>query len=182
MNKLDQIKFEDIDLNDIELIRKWRNSSHVSKNMYTDNEISSDEQVKWFNNIKTNNATRYWIIKYNNLKIGVVNLANINFFEKKCDWAFYIGDKDYIGVGIGFLIEFKFIEFIFNTFEIDFLKCEVKTGNFEVLNMHKKFGFLEDITSKKTIMKNGNYLEVTMLKLSKIEWQKLRNRFVKILK
>jgi RimJ/RimL family protein N-acetyltransferase len=66
-----------VNLNDIELIRGWRNSPEVSSYMYDESYISEDQQREWFTRINTDVNSMYWIIEYDNKKLGLAspNLA-----------------------------------------------------------------------------------------------------------
>ena len=85
----------------IELVRKWRNSKEVSQYMYTEDIISFEAQKKWFEFISNSDKYIYWIVKYDNRLLGVVNLYEIDNRNKTAFWAFYLGDTSVRGAGIG---------------------------------------------------------------------------------
>ena len=54
-----ELKFLKLEEEHLEMVRKWRNSPDVSKYMYTDQYISEEDQVNWFNNVKHDPTREY---------------------------------------------------------------------------------------------------------------------------
>lgn len=63
---------------DIELVREKRNSQTVSQFMEYREHISADMQLQWFHSI-SNIHNLYYVISYNNKKVGLVNGAKIDW-------------------------------------------------------------------------------------------------------
>ena len=61
----------------LEMVRNWRNSPEVSKYMYTNQYISEQDQVSWFEKVKDDSTKAYWVIKIGDKYVGVVNLYDI---------------------------------------------------------------------------------------------------------
>jgi len=108
------IRLEKLTIDDIELIRKWRNSPEVSQYMYSENYISEEEQRQWFNKIDNEVRSIYWIIEYEGKKLGLVSLKGIDYTLSSCYWAFYLGNLSVRGAGIGAKVEYNVIEYVFN--------------------------------------------------------------------
>ncbi len=89
------IKLTRVQSDDIELIRQWRNSEHVSSNMEYKKYISEEEQMKWFKSIN-NPLNYYFLIEFEKKKIGVINVKNIQLNENYGEGGIFIGDKNYI--------------------------------------------------------------------------------------
>ncbi len=178
-----KIEFINIKEEDLELIRGWRNSEGVSKYMYTDQNISKEQQKKWFENqVKGSETNRYWIITYNNEKVGLVSINNIDKQNNKCSWAFYIGIPDLKGGGVGSIVEYKVIEFVFSELKMNKLCCEVFAFNKGVIKLHGKFGFVEEGLLKQHIYKAGKYLDVYTFALFPEQWAEKKSYIEKILK
>ena len=62
---------------DIELVRKWRNSPGIQQYMEYREFITEEMQKKWFESIN-NLQNFYFIIEYENKKIGLINTSNID--------------------------------------------------------------------------------------------------------
>jgi UDP-4-amino-4,6-dideoxy-N-acetyl-beta-L-altrosamine N-acetyltransferase len=159
----------------LELIRTWRSSPEVAQYMFTDNQITSEEQKAWYKKIKNDTSSVYWIIQYGNRPVGVANLAGINPILDSCYWGFYLGDTSIKGVGIGARVEFMVIDYVFNTLKLNKLRGEVFAFNEKVLAMHEKFGFKREAYYREHCKKNGVYHDVVGIGLLKSEWEQVRD-------
>lgn len=168
------IKLIDIQKDDLELIRKWRNSEEVAKYMYTDSIISKEQQENWFKAIQNSSTSKYWLIEYDNSKIGVVNLTGIEQSLQSCYWAFYLGDVSHRGAGIGGKIEYTILDYVFNTLKLNKLRCEVFVTNEKVIKMHEKFGFRREAYYREHCIKTDQKLDVVGLAILKSEWEQIQ--------
>jgi hypothetical protein len=71
------VKLRRLQIEDIELVRFWRNQEHVVKNMEFKRQITSEEQLIWFNSIN-NIANYYFMIEFEGKDIGVINVKNVD--------------------------------------------------------------------------------------------------------
>lgn len=165
------ITLRDLAQEDIELIRKWRNQPEVSRYMYTDNQITEEQQQKWFDQVKDDSTSKYWVINYNGVDIGLASLYGISSTLSSCYWAFYLGDTSNQGVGIGSKIEFNVLEYVFNTLKLNKLRCEVIVFNEKVTNMHEKFGFRREAYYRQHVKKDGKWQDVVGLAMLRDEWK-----------
>lgn len=171
------IQLNEIKSDDLELIRNWRNSENVSKYMYTEEEITIENQKLWFEKISNDNKSIYKLIIYNGKKIGLASITDISNVFDGCYWAFYLGDTSIRGAGIGSKVEHKIIEFVFNELKLNKLKCEVFAFNDKVISMHEKFGFRRESYFRNHVRKNNSYYDVVGLALFKRDWELIRNTF-----
>jgi len=162
-------------------VREWRNHPEIRKNMYTDNIISLTQHKKWLSTLINNKTTKVYIAYNNNDAIGIVSINNINEIHKNADWAFYLNPEFLTTKGLGSLMEYHFLNYIFEAFEIEKLNCEVLASNPSVIKLHKKFGFIEEGIRRKNIVKNNIRVDVHLLGIFKEEWEQIRNKFVKII-
>lgn len=166
---------------DIELVRIWRNSPEVAQYMYTENEISIEQQKAWFERVKDDDTSKYWIIEYDNQKIGLASLTGISNTLSSCYWAFYLGTDVPRGGGIGSKIEYNILEYVFNELKLNKLRCEVMNFNDKVISMHEKFGFRREAYYRQHIKKNGKWVDTIGLAILSEEWKKQREFMQKII-
>lgn len=164
---------------DIELVRKWRNSKDVAHYMYTENEITEEQQKLWFNKINNDSTSIYWIISHNEKKIGLASLTGINEPLSSCFWAFYLGDLSFRKAGIGAKVEFNVLEYVFNTLNLNKLRCEVLITNPNVIKMHEKFGFRRESYFREHCIKNNQKIDAIGLGILKSEWNLIRDNMRK---
>lgn len=160
-------------IEDIELVRNWRNSKEVASYMYTENHITREEQEEWFKSINPE-TSRYWIIKYDNQKLGLASLSGISPVFQSCFWAFYLGDTSVRGAGIGAKVEYNVLEYVFDELQLNKLRCEVFVSNDRVINMHEKFGFRREAYYREHCIKGNQKLDVVGLAMLKAEWDVLK--------
>ncbi|MBS1645318.1 MAG: UDP-4-amino-4,6-dideoxy-N-acetyl-beta-L-altrosamine N-acetyltransferase [Bacteroidetes bacterium] len=176
---MNDVVLRDLGSEDLEKVRIWRNSESVSKYMYTDGYISSEQQKQWYDLIKEDSKQKYWIISYQGKDIGLASITEISKTFDSCFWAFYLGDTTIRGGGIGSKVEYSVIEYVFGILGLNKLKCEVFVTNDKVIRMHEKFGFRREAYYRQHVLKNQEYLDVVGLGLLKAEWLQIRETIYK---
>lgn len=170
-----EIKFIAIEPEHLELIRGWRNSFEISKNMYTSDEISKVQQIEWYEKLKNDKSCSFWMVQYNDADLlGFGGISRIDKEKRKCFAAFYIGEVESWGKGIGAKIEFNGVSEIFDNYDMDVIYAEVMSFNTKVLKMHEKFGFIVEEQLRKTVTKNQEVHDVVVLSLKKDDWNQRR--------
>ena len=76
------ISFRRLTIDDIELVRNWRNSQQINQYMAFRDYITPEMQVAWFHSINNMNNL-YFIIEYKNEKVGVFNGKDINWEQDR---------------------------------------------------------------------------------------------------
>lgn len=155
----------------LELVRAWRNSPEVSAYMYTDAQISAEQQKAWFEKQRTNAAVKHWVISYDNKLLGLASITDISGVFNSGSWAFYLGDTGVRGAGIGGKVEYKVLSYVFDELQLNKLKCEVFVFNEQVIKMHEKFGFRREAYFREHCLKNGKYIDVVGLAMLRSEWE-----------
>lgn len=173
MSKED-IKLVELQREDIELIREWRNSEEVASYMYSTDKITKEQQAAWFQKISTDTTCQYWIIEYKGRQLGLASLTGINKTLNSCYWAFYLGDTSVRGAGIGGKVEYNVLKYVFEDLKLNKLRCEVFTFNDKVIGMHEKFGFRREAYYRQHCLKDGVYHDVVGLAMLNKEWQSLK--------
>ena len=84
-----------IDEANIELVRYWRNQSDIINFMEYKNYITPSNQKKWFASVN-NKWNYYFIIEFENKKIGLINVKNYMPHEGFGEGGIFIWDKDYL--------------------------------------------------------------------------------------
>lgn len=110
-----------------------------------------EQSIEWFRTTNPN----YYIIEYNNKKIGYFRTSNYNPEEN----SIYIGcdiHTDYRGKGLSYESYLKFIPFISKKLNIKTINLEVLSTNTIAKNLYKKLGFVFNPDKSNTILKNNN--------------------------
>ena len=163
-------------------VRNIRNEEQVRKWMYTDHVISEDEHKKWLAKLNNDEKNLVYVVTENNKAIGVVSVNALDRTHKKADWAYYLTDS--ARSGIGAVLEFFVIDYVFNELELSKLNCEVIEHNDAVVRLHEKFGFKREGFRESNLLKNNERLGVHFLGLTKERWeavrQDLKDKYFKI--
>jgi UDP-4-amino-4,6-dideoxy-N-acetyl-beta-L-altrosamine N-acetyltransferase len=178
---MSSLKLTKLGIEDLELVRHWRNSKDVAKYMYDETIITENDQKLWYESILKSNSNIYWIIEYNYKKIGLVSVTNINKALQSCYWAFYLGDESTRGSGIGAKVEYEIIEYVFSTLGLNKLRCEVFISNEKVIKLHDKFGFKREAYYREHCIKENEKFDVIGLGLLKSDWDLIKESIKKII-
>jgi UDP-4-amino-4,6-dideoxy-N-acetyl-beta-L-altrosamine N-acetyltransferase len=159
----------------LEMVREWRNSQEVASYMYSDKQIEKEEQLIWFEKLKDDKSSCYWIIYFDERPLGVANLTGIDPILQSCYWAFYLGDTSVRGGGIGAKVEYQVLKYVFDGLKLNKLRCEVFAFNEKVIKMHEKFGFRREAYYREHCKKANEFMDVVGLALLKSEWDQLKD-------
>lgn len=177
-----KLEFVRLTLSDVEEVRQWRNSAFVSKYMYSDEYISEEQQLNWFNKISRDISCCYWIVKQGEEKVGLASISNIDKKNKRCFWAFYLKGEEYAGSGVGAVTEYFIIKYAFEELSLNKITCEVFSFNEKVIGLHEKFGFKREGFLRQHIFKNDKFEDVVVMGLLESDWQLLKLKYETIFK
>ncbi|AYH02185.1 UDP-4-amino-4,6-dideoxy-N-acetyl-beta-L-altrosamine N-acetyltransferase [Pectobacterium parmentieri] len=167
----------DVENSELELILSWRNNPLIRKNMYNSNVISLDEHLKWWGEIKKSECHKYFIFEISDKAEGVVAFSDINKNNSHAFWAFYASPIS--PRGIGAKMEYLALEYAFETLKLHKLSCEVLGYNMPVVNLHKKFGFIQEGVFRYHHFYENEYHDVYRLGILKDEWKEKKIEMLK---
>lgn len=170
-----KLLFRKVTENDAEKILSWRTKPDVTKYMYTDLNISKGEQKNWITKINSDNTKKYWIVNADGYDVGLVCLYDIDLNNRKTSWAYYIGEDEVRGKGLGKLIELNIIHYVFEVLLLNKLCCEVFADNEKVIKLHERLGSKIEGVRRQHIFKNGLYRDIVEMGILKDEWEKIKD-------
>jgi RimJ/RimL family protein N-acetyltransferase len=134
-----------IELDDIQLLRYWRNLDHMRRHMVTTNYIERDGQRKWFDSLN-NDLVRYFIYSLDSKDIGSVNLTKINFIEKTFEGGIFCGDASYLNHWINIWACVRLYNYAFFDLNLEKSYATIMKDNKPALSLNKSLGykFIED--------------------------------------
>ncbi|TDN55628.1 UDP-4-amino-4,6-dideoxy-N-acetyl-beta-L-altrosamine N-acetyltransferase [Scandinavium goeteborgense] len=155
-------------------IRYIRNEDNVRKWMYTDHVISASEHTAWLEKLQHDSRNIVFaVMNSDNEPLGVVSVNAIDMQHKKAEWAYYLTEQ--VRSGVGAVLEYYILEYIFGKLGIEKLNCEVIEHNDAVVKLHEKFGFKKEGFRESNIIKYNQRLGVHYLGLTRLHWQDIRN-------
>lgn len=164
------LTMRDVLPSDKDQILVWRNSIEVAKYMISDHVITPNEHERWFSRLPTDTRSRYWIIQYEGEDLGLASINEIDQHNKRCSWAFYLSKLDQRKKGIGSLVEYFIIDYVFEEMKFNKLCGEVLHTNELVLRMHKGFGFVQEGRLRRHVFKGGEWFDIIAISLLREEW------------
>jgi len=152
-----------------ERILAIRNEPEVRKNMYTDQEIGSNEHRAWMQRTIGRNDAKMFAVLLGDQVVGAIGLTSIVPVHRRAEWAFYVS-KTTQGKGLGSALEFKFLDWVFSDERLHKLNCEVLSFNGPVIALHKRFGFREEGIRRDHIFRDGQWIDAVLLGITADEW------------
>ncbi|MFZ1321945.1 MAG: GNAT family protein [Ignavibacteria bacterium] len=152
----------------------WLNDSEVcegnSHAVFPNNYYKTLSYVDSISNSKTELvfAVRW---KKNDLHIGNASFQNINFVNKSGEMAIIIGNKNYWNKGISTEILSLFIEYGFNTLNLNRISTGTPSINIGGIKICEKNGMKKEGVMREVLFKNGKYLDIVMFSILSREFK-----------
>lgn len=149
---------------DIELIRTKRNSDDIISVMHAREIITPEMQEKWFNSIN-NIFNNYFIIQYNNQKIGLINGKNSDYEKLQSEGGMFVWENKYWGTVIPAMCSVIMTDFTFliNGFEKNYIK--ILKSNKNSISYNTQLGYVltndypSDAETQWYVLTKENYLK-----------------------
>lgn len=160
------------DVKDEDLLKifQWRNQQFIRDVMFNSNLIEWNQHVNWYNSFKDSESKLVKIFTYKGEDYGVLSLNEIEKTINKCSWGFYIGNKE-APKGIGLLLGFESLEYIFKDLKIRKVCAEVIESNLKSRNFHEKLGFKLDGILRMHIKRDKHFENIYVYSLFSEEWK-----------
>ncbi len=160
------IVFRRLTHNDIELVRNWRNSTEVSQFMEYRDFITPEMQESWFSSINNNNNF-YFIIKYKNEKIGLMNGKDIDWDERSMETGVFISNQKYLNTEVPLLAVLTFSELGIMTFDLK-IYAHILNSNDRAKRYNKFIGFKlcagqENVENQRYVITKESYAKKAKL-------------------
>ncbi|MDB5469397.1 MAG: flmH [Caulobacter sp.] len=152
----------------------WRNSEAVAPYMYSEHRITPQEHAAWLARALEGGERRFWIIELDGAGVGLANLVKIDAGNAKCEWAYYLADPATRGRGVGSVVEFLVLGFVFERLGLNRLWCEVLVENEAVWGLHERFGFVREALLRAHVRKAGVFRDVVGLGMLGADWPAAR--------
>jgi len=128
--------------NDLELLRKWRNSEKIRQNMIFRDEITPDMQLNWFESINNYNNF-FYIIEFKSEKIGLIDNKGTDWQAGSTHSGLFIYEEKYINSQIPVAASLILMQIGYHILNIQVTKIKVLTSNKLAISYNKQLGFVE---------------------------------------
>ena len=137
-----------VTIDDLELLREWRNRPDIRQCMFEQNEISSVQQRHWFSKVSVDKTQLQFVICYKEKRIGACNLKSSNSVAIdaciSAESGMYIADNKYRGTILAFFAALALNEFAFLSLSLRAIVAKVKSSNVGALRFNEQLGYVTD--------------------------------------
>lgn len=172
MNIVNRSSLKEMTPSHLELVLAWRNQFFVRSVMYQDEEITFEQHRNWFTAIQADHTKQVKVFYFDDQPMGVVQIS-VDEQNKRAEWGVYIGESQ-APRGIGKLMGYLAIEYIFQQLSVRKLCAEVLSINAKSIHYHKKLGFQVEGNLKEHILKENRSIDVILMSLFPKDWNEKR--------
>ena len=129
-----------IDLDDIQLIRYWRNLDHVRHQMVKTEFVSRDGQRNWFKGLE-NGKDHYFIFSLDARDIGIATVTKIDLIRKTFEGGIQCGDPKFLKHWINVWACVKIYNYAFFDLSLDISYATILNDNKSAINLNKSLGY-----------------------------------------
>ena len=132
-----------IQIEDIELVRKWRNEAYIANQMIYRDFITESMQLNWFYSV--NNAENYYfIIRYKGQKVGLINAKDYQENKGFGEGGIFIGEKEFEDSFAAVFASLCLLNFVFYMLpHITKSRIRVLKSNIRAIQYNKLLGYQE---------------------------------------
>ncbi|PTA50811.1 UDP-4-amino-4,6-dideoxy-N-acetyl-beta-L-altrosamine N-acetyltransferase [Shewanella morhuae] len=164
------LNFKRIDVNDAELLLKWRTSPEITQHMFTDlQEPSLKKQQAWIKSLQDRRDYRGYMIQDDGISIGFLCFSDIDYLNQRCSTGSYIYERQ-ARLKYGVTMHTYICNYVFHQLKMNKIVNHVLNANEKVVKLqtlHKTrlVGYL-----KQHIFKNDQFLDVYIFEQLKEDW------------
>lgn len=157
------ISFINLNKQETELVRKWRNHQNIRKWMCSQEIISPKRHFDFIRGLRDDKKIFYWLLKHKDKEyLGVIYLSRLDKVNKNAYLGIY---KDPFAkvAGVGSSLIKYLINIAFRIMELHTLKLEVLEDNEKAIKFYRKCGFSQEGTLKEFIFRDGKWLNAVVM-------------------
>ena len=148
------------------MLLEWRTRPEITRFLNTDVKNDMENQLKWFDKIKKDKKSLYWLISYKDELVGLNSLNDIDWRNKFCYGGFYIVKPSFRAI-LGYYVPHLTLNYIFTNTDLNKSIANILTDNERVVSLYKEIGYREVGVLKNHIKKNGKYHNMILLEYLK---------------
>lgn len=173
------IVFRKIKESDLETIRNWRMLPEVTKYMYTNPQISQEDQEGWYRKISADPTRLCWILQVDGVDIGF-QILDIDRINRRATSGRYIAETSMRGKGIGNQLHLNMLHYVFDILNLNKVCGETFAWNKRNISLHQKFGSKIEGRRRAHIYKNGQFEDIVEMAILKDEWEQAKKDYTRI--
>jgi RimJ/RimL family protein N-acetyltransferase len=159
---------------DIHMIGKWRNSSHMRDLLAIDYPVSYDQINHWLQraitNLEANPSSISLGISVDGDLVGTCGIHGISLRHRHAMLGIYIGEEKFRKGGIGSAVYEMLLRFVFHELDLRCVDANVYGNNEPSQKLHLRFGFREVQRKPVWELREGKYQDFLTYWISKEIW------------
>ncbi len=166
-------RFKAVELNcldeaTIREIRKWRNQDFVRRNMFTQDEISEENHMRWVENIRKDVNRHVFVFYLDDIPFGVENYT-YDPEKNHVEIGNYLIDEEFQALGYGVIMTYFGLDIMYNVLGYENLYAEIIEYNKNAGSVSRFFGEQEEYKNA-TVEINGQQYRVNIVRGTKQDW------------
>ena len=170
----ERVVLRPLSLEDTDSIVRWRNADFVKKNLYTQDELTSEQHIEYFHRfVETQKVIQFIISVQENdlsLDIGTTFLKNIDKHNKKAEYGVFIGEKDALGKGFGKIATKLTLDYAFISLDLNRVYLSVFADNVSAIKAYEKSGFFVEGKLIQDHLRCDGYADVIIMGITREMW------------
>lgn len=150
-------------------INRWRNDRELigylgSPFRYISREVDEGWLKSYFSN--RSNTVRLAICeRKGGAVIGAVYLLSIDWISRNCEFAIWVGEKNYQGRGVGTFATQQALRHAFRDLNLNRVYLTVLNENKRAIELYHKIGFSIEGTLRQAVYKEGAYADMLQMSI-----------------
>lgn len=129
-----------LEMEDIELVRQWRNDAEVNLYMEYREHITAKMQQKWFESID-NNENLFYVIEYKEEKIGLISTFAIDWNKKHAECGIFVWARKYWQSVVPVFAVLTMLDINFLALGLEQFNVKIHENNIRAKSYNKKLGY-----------------------------------------
>jgi UDP-4-amino-4,6-dideoxy-N-acetyl-beta-L-altrosamine N-acetyltransferase len=161
-------------------ILEWRNSEFVRSQMLRQHPISREEHRAWLAGQRSGaGETRCRVAHVDDKPFGIVSLHHLDMRAGNSDWGMYIGEKEFLGRGLGKVLLAEILRWGFEEMNLQRLYTSVLATNEQALDLYLQAGFSQEGRWREHVLcETGERRDLLWIGMLRGEWEAEKHRIL----
>ena len=174
-------KLRELQKEDITIINMWRSKRELIEKLEAPYRyINLETEYKWYENYLNNrgNTIRCAIVEEKNEDniLGLVSLINVNTINRSATFHIMIGEQHNRRKGLGLFAANEILKHGFSDMNLNRIELTVLETNIPAIKLYEIVGFKKEGIKRKSIYKEGKYVNTIMMAVLKDEYKTIIER------
>jgi len=161
---------------DLEMMMNWRMREDITRQMFTDVQLTLEGQKKWFTRIKDDKSQIRWIIYIDDQPVGSMYLTDIDYINRRCESGWFLAEKSASSFKLTLGLQQNMFDFVFDKLGLNRNYGYVMDTNLAVVKMLKLIGIEDEGILHEHIIKNDQVHDVHIVAMTRSRWLDLRQK------